>query len=112
MKWYSRLNYIGQDPMNRLAIEGLLGQIENVDLPNCEHCLKGKMTRKPFGTATRADHPLQLIRSDVCGPMNMTARHGAYYFITFINDYTRYGQIYLISRVKNVKLFQDFYKFG
>ncbi len=29
--------------------------------------------------------------------MNVRARHGAYYFITFIDDYTRYGYIYLIS---------------
>ena len=27
----------------------------------------------------------------------MRARHGGFYFITFIDDYTRYGHIYLIS---------------
>ena len=102
MKWHSQLNHIGQDRMNRLAKEGLLGQIEKVDLPNFEHCLKGKMTRKSFETGTRADNPLQLIHSDVCGPMNVRARHGAYYFITFIDDYTRYGQIYLISHKSEV----------
>ena len=97
MIWHARLNHIGQDRMSRLAKEGLLGNIDKVELPNCEHCLKGKMARKPFGKATRADTPLQLIHSDICGPMNVRARHGAYYFITFIDDYTRYGQIYLIS---------------
>ena len=29
--------------------------------------------------------------------MNVRARHGASYFITFIDDYTRYGHVYLIS---------------
>ena len=29
--------------------------------------------------------------------MNVKARHGAYYFITFIDDFTRFGHIYLIS---------------
>ena len=82
--------------MSRLAKEGLLGKIDKVDLPNCEHCLKGKMTRKPFGIGTRADFSLQLIHFDICGPMNVRARQRAYYFITFIDDHTRYGQIYLI----------------
>ena len=88
--------------MNRLAKEGLLGQIEKVNLPNCEHCLKEKMTKKLFGTGTRTDNPLQLIHTDVCGPMNVRARHGAYYFITFIDDCMKYGQIYLISHKSEV----------
>ena len=29
--------------------------------------------------------------------MNVRARHGGFYFITFIDDYTRYGHFYLIS---------------
>ena len=29
--------------------------------------------------------------------MNVRARHGASYFITFIDDYTRYGHVYFIS---------------
>ena len=89
MKWHARLNYIGQYRMSRLAKEGLLGKIDKVDLPNYEHCIKGKMTRKPFGIRTRADFSLQLIHSDLCGSMNVRARHGAYYFITFIDDHTR-----------------------
>ena len=83
--------------MSRLAKQGLLGNSKKVKLSTCEHCLKGKLTRKPFGKATRAEFPLQLIHSDVCGPMNMRARYGAYYFITFIDDYSRYGVVYLIS---------------
>ena len=29
--------------------------------------------------------------------MSVKARHGALYFITFIDDYTRFGYVYLIS---------------
>ncbi|KAK4430709.1 hypothetical protein Salat_0832600 [Sesamum alatum] len=29
--------------------------------------------------------------SDICGPMNVRTRHGAYYFLTFIDEYSRYG---------------------
>ena len=66
-------------------------------MPTCEHCLAGKTARKPFGKGTRAEYPLQLIHSDICGPMNVKAGQGASYFITFIDDFTRYGYVYLIG---------------
>ena len=46
--WHARLGHIGQQRMNRLAKEGFLGNINKVDLPTCEHCLAGKIARKPF----------------------------------------------------------------
>ena len=82
--------------MNRLAKEGLLGNLKKVELSACEHCLVGKTTRKPFGKGTRDEFPLQLIHLDICGLMKVRARHEAVYFITFINNFTRYGYTYLI----------------
>ena len=54
------------------------------------------MARKPFGKAIKVKNPLQLIHSDICGPMNVRARYGGVYFITFIDNYTRFGFVYLI----------------
>ena len=67
------------------------------------------MAKKPFGKAIRAQIPLQLVHSDVCGPMNVRAKHGASYFITFIDDFTRFGYIYLIShKSKALGCFRNF----
>ena len=95
--WHTRLGHIGKDRMTRLAREGLLGPLAKVDLPMCEPFLGGKAYRKSFGKAVKATQPLELIHSDICGPMNVKARHGASYFLTFINDYTRYGYVQLIA---------------
>ena len=84
--WHARLGHIGQERMNRLA-RMVLGSIMKVELSTCEYCLQGKSIRKPFGKAVKAELPLQLIHSDICGPMNVRAKHGASYFITFIDDY-------------------------
>jgi len=46
--WNAKLGYIGQEKMNRLAREGLLGQLAKISLPTCEHYLSGKSTRKPL----------------------------------------------------------------
>ena len=57
------------------------------------------MTKRPFKTkGYRAKEPLELIHSDVCGPINVKARGGYEYFITFIDDYSRYGYVYLMQR--------------
>ena len=88
---------MGQDCLKRLAKVSLLGSIDKIDLSVCEQCLVGKATRLPFGKAKRACFPLDLIHSDICGLMNVRVRHGAQYFITFIDDFTRFGHVYLIS---------------
>jgi hypothetical protein len=66
-------------------------------LPVYEYCLTGKTTKLLFGKAKRASNPSQLIHSDICGPMNVRARYGGNYFIIFIDDFTRFGHVYLIS---------------
>jgi len=40
---------------------------------------------------------LELIHSDICGPMYVKARNGAVYFLTLIDDYSRHGNVYLLS---------------
>lgn len=34
---------------------------------------------------------------DICGLANVRARHGESYFITFIDDCTRYDHVYVFS---------------
>ena len=87
--WHARLGHINQNRMIKLAKEGLLGAIPNMEMSLCKNCLAGKATRKPFGKGIRAKNPLKLIHSDIWGPMSVRARHGAWYFITFIDDYSK-----------------------
>ena len=97
IKWHAMLGHIGHDRLKRLAKDGLLEPIEKIDLPVCEKCLARKAKRLPFGKVRSATLPLELIHSDICSPLNIRARHGAQYFITFIDDFTRFGHVYLIS---------------
>ena len=43
------------------------------------------------GIGERAKGILELIHSDVCGPMPVQARSGSFYFITFTDDFSRFG---------------------
>ena len=97
--WHLRLGHISLDRINRLTKDGPLRELRVGSLPVCESCLEGKMTKRPFsGKGERAKEPLQLVHSDVCGPLNVQARGGYEYFVSFIDDYSRYGYIYLMQR--------------
>ncbi|GJW72164.1 retrotransposon protein, putative, ty1-copia subclass [Tanacetum coccineum] len=61
------------------------------------------MTRKPFPHRTEtATDLLGLIHTDVCGPLRHVSRQGASYFITFTDDYSRYGYVYLLKHKHEV----------
>ncbi|VFQ90424.1 unnamed protein product [Cuscuta campestris] len=56
------------------------------------------MTKAPFtGHSERASDLLGLIHSDACGPVSVVARGGYSYFVTFNNDLSRYGYVYLMK---------------
>ena len=77
--WHCRLGHIGVKRMKKLHADGLW---ESFDA--CEPCLMGKMTKTPFsGTMERATDLLEIIHTDVCGPMNIEARGRYHYFLTF-----------------------------
>ncbi|KAL0289501.1 UNVERIFIED_CONTAM: Retrovirus-related Pol polyprotein from transposon TNT 1-94 [Sesamum radiatum] len=66
--------------------------------------------QEPFvGQSTLASGLLDLIHSDVCGPLNTQARGGFSYFITFTDDHSRYGYVYLM-RYKS-EVFERFKEF-
>ena len=76
----------------------------------CEPCLLGKMTKTPFsGTMERASGLLEIIHTDVRGLMSVEARSGCCYFMTFTDDLSRYGYIYLMKdKSKTFEKFKEF----
>ena len=85
--------------IQRLIADGPLGSLVVENFPTCESCLEGKMTKRPFKAKRyRAKEVLELVHSDLCGPMTIQARGDFEYFISFIDDYSTYGYIYLMRR--------------
>ena len=70
----------------------------------------GRMTKTPFsGTMEQAIDLLEIIDTDVCGPMNIEARSGYRYFLTFTNDLREYGHIYLMKhKSETFEKFKEF----
>ena len=96
--WHCCLSHIGVKRKKKLHADGILESLDYESLDACEPCLLGKMTKTPFsGTMERAIDLLEIIHTDVCGPMNVEARGGYCYFLTFTDDLSRYGYIYLMK---------------
>ena len=89
---------------------GLLNSFDFESFETCESCLLGKMTKTPFtGHSKRVNDLLGLIHSDVYGPLSSTARRGYQYFITFTDDFSRYGYVYLMKhKSESFEMFKIF----
>ena len=97
--WHLRLGHINLDRINRLVKDGPLRKLNVGTLPVCESCLEGKMTKRPFSAkGERSKEPLQLVHSDIYSLLSVQARGGYEYFVTFIDDYSRYGYVYLMHK--------------
>ena len=59
----------------------------------------------PFEAKGYRAKEVHLVHNDLCGPMSCV-RDGYEYFITFINDYSGYGYIYLMCHKS--KAFEKF----
>jgi transposase InsO family protein len=70
------------------------------------------MTRTLFtGTVERASDLLELIHTDVCGPICVATRNHYRYFVTFTDDLSRYEYIYLMKhKSETFEKFKEFQK--
>ena len=76
----------------------------------CNGCAQGKNIRNPFPKRdSKAEGVLELIHSDVCGPMPSSSISGYAYYVSFINDYSRKTWIYFLKSKDEV--FSEFKEF-
>ncbi|KAJ9540834.1 LOW QUALITY PROTEIN: hypothetical protein OSB04_027340 [Centaurea solstitialis] len=108
--WHCRLGHINKKRVELLLKGGFLGTFDYKPFDNCESCLSGKMTKQPFNKENeRATDLLEIIHTDVCGPFSHVARGGYRYFITFTDDFSRYGYVYLMRhKSESFERFREF----
>ena len=110
--WHLRLGRINLRRIQRLVQNGPLGLLKVEALPVCESCLEGKMLKMPFTDKEyRAKELLELVYFYLCEPMIIRSKREFEYFITFINDYSRYRYIYLMHhKSKSFEKFKEYTK--
>uniref|UniRef100_A0A251S6V1 Putative zinc finger, CCHC-type, Ribonuclease H-like domain, GAG-pre-integrase domain protein n=1 Tax=Helianthus annuus TaxID=4232 RepID=A0A251S6V1_HELAN len=99
--WHRRYGHVNFETLHDMGINETVSGLPKIDKSShiCEGCIFGKHARKPFSKKAvwRASEPLQLIHSDICGPMKTQSIGGCRYFITFIDDFSRKTWVYFLK---------------
>jgi hypothetical protein len=97
--WHKRLRHL-----NYNALPGLQKMVTSMPLFSFEHdsvcrgCALGNNTKKAYPHNNRKTNGiLDLIHSDLCGPMTAPSMNGCLYYIIFIDDCSRKTWIYFLK---------------
>ena len=103
------MGHISKEQVERLISSGILPRLDFDDLEICVDCVKGKLTKTKRKGATRSQNLLEIVHTDISGPYSTTLC-GKKYFITFIDDFSRYGYVYLIKeKTDTLEMFKVFW---
>src|SRR5262249_21073545 len=96
--------------ISKLHKDGFLDSFYFESFEICKSRLLGKMTKDPFTRhSERVIDLLDLIHTDVCSPINVATRGGYQYFITFTDDFSRYGYVFFMKdKYESFEMFKAF----
>ncbi|MCO5558217.1 hypothetical protein L7F22_011796 [Adiantum nelumboides] len=105
--WHARFGHVGYGSLMTLQRHNMVHDLSLLEMPPrhvCEGCVLGKMHRFAFSQdgSVRATRKLQLVHSDVCGPMRTPSVGNSLYFVTFIDDFSRFCWVYPLKAKSDV----------
>ena len=110
--WHGRLGHVNFYALKMMGEEMAIG-LSKITHPNqvCESCLVSKQTRLLFPAQAnfRAEHPLQLVHADLCGPITPPSLAGNKYFLLLVDDYSHWMWVYMLREKGGA--FEAFKKF-
>nr|GEU97809.1 retrovirus-related Pol polyprotein from transposon TNT 1-94 [Tanacetum cinerariifolium] len=99
--WHMRYGRLNFGDLKLLSSMGMVKGLDQIDHPNqvCEGCFLGKHARSlfPKEATSRAKEPLQLIHTDLCGPITPPYYGKNLYFMLFIDDFSRKTWVYFLK---------------
>lgn len=105
--WNSRLGYVSASRLKYLASTGALGNLKTSDFSDCCGCKLARFSAFPFNTNISVSNGyFDLIYYDVWGPSPVPTKDESRYYVSFLDNYTRYDWVYLM---KNHYEFFDIY---
>ena len=92
--WHHRLGHLNYQGLHLLSASGIVTGLPYLPIlkETCSGCQFGKQTRESFPSHSlnRSQQPLQLLHTDLCGPMQTMSQGGSYYFMVVVDDYSRF----------------------
>ncbi|XP_020679649.1 protein argonaute 1A-like [Dendrobium catenatum] len=110
--WHSRLGHPSDSVFTELAKLVTYIHKDSSYSPPCISCQISKCHKLPFSRSlSSSTKPFQLVHSDVWGLAPITSMNGSRFYITFIDDFSRFCWLYILnSKDEALIKFQQFYK--
>ncbi|RVX16767.1 Retrovirus-related Pol polyprotein from transposon RE1 [Vitis vinifera] len=111
MVWHRRLGHPNTQILSHVLNSDLPGNKDRYSLSlECDSCKLGKSKTLPFPLhASRASHCFDFIHSDVWGPSPVSSHEKFKYYVTFINDHSRFTWVYFLrSKSEVFRTFTEF----
>ena len=93
---HAKLGHIHRSYIKRLLYLGIIYGINTNDINKCEVCAETKQTRKTHLVTQKETELLSLIHTDLGDLKQAETRGGKRYYVTFIDDFSRYTKLYLL----------------
>jgi len=108
MLWHKHLDRISRLRIERLIKYGILVNLDFSNFDTYVDCVKGKIASKSRRQKDeRSENVIELIHIDICGPIIPAILGNYRYFITFIDDYSRYGNFEVIcEKLESLEAFK------
>ncbi|KAK1577018.1 hypothetical protein Q3G72_018477 [Acer saccharum] len=95
--WHNKLGHPSRQVLQQV-LKQLNVSCHKSDIEWCDACKLGKMHQLPFQKSDiKSTVPLELIFTDIWGPSPMISTTGHKYYISFVDDYTRFTWLFPIS---------------
>ncbi len=117
--WHKRFAHVDPPSIINMVNQNIT---TGVDIKNsasggftCDGCVLGKGHRSPIPkkSSSRASQILELVHSDLNGPLDGASLGGSRYFITFIDDFSKWTTVYMMrKKSESFKYFQIFHKYA
>lgn len=92
--WHARLGHVSYGKLKEIMKKSMVKGLPNLDVRDdivCAGCQYGKAHQLPYKESEyQAKAPLELIHSDVFGPVKQPSISQYRYMVTFIDDFSRY----------------------
>jgi RIO-like serine/threonine protein kinase len=107
--WHSRFCHASFGCLMRLANLNLIPKFNLVKKSKCHVCVESKQPCKPHKAAeARSLAHLELVHSDLCEMNGILTKGGKRYFLTFIDDSTRFCYVYLLTKDEAFNYFKTY----
>uniref|UniRef100_A0A2N9FHD6 CCHC-type domain-containing protein n=1 Tax=Fagus sylvatica TaxID=28930 RepID=A0A2N9FHD6_FAGSY len=99
--WHMRLGHVSYSKLSIMVKKSMLKGLPQLDVRTdtvCAGCQYGKAHQLPYKESKfKAKEPLELVHSDVFGPVKQPSIGGMRYMVTFIDDFSRYVWVFFMK---------------